>query len=101
MYIQKQIPILLLVSISLLGGCRSGKSTTQQLSSLQRTATSSMSEDSISKSNVTMDASLAGYLPNKNEIDEPIADELGQASSFRRNAEATGSGSGCQNGCCH
>jgi hypothetical protein len=93
--------ILLMVMAALCAGCRNGKSASQQVSTLTQPATADLVDKSIAESNSGMDASLAGYLPNKNEIDEPVmADTFPDPASYRGGSSRSNSGSGCQDACC-
>lgn len=93
--------ILLLVMAAFCTGCRNGKFGSHQVSTLTQPATGDLVDESIAESNTGMDASLAGYLPNKNEIDEPVkADTFPDPASYRSGSRRSNSGSGCQDACC-
>jgi hypothetical protein len=51
-----------------------------------------------------MDANLASYLPDKNEIDRPVIDSPERAETVSNRGDgshrAGSSSGGCQNGCC-
>lgn len=92
--------ILLMLFVS---GCRAGKSVQGPATSLGA-ATADMSVASVTAASETMDSNLAGYLPDKNEIDRPVIDsrERAEPVSNRQagNYRASSANGGCQNGCC-
>jgi hypothetical protein len=91
------------MGLILVAGCRGTKPSTSALSGLESQALSNVSARSETATAQPVEANLAGYLPNKNEIDEPVDDYPTQSTSsrgFGNSSRASGGSSGCQGGCC-
>ena len=94
--------VICTMGLIVVAGCRGPKHSTSALSGLESQALSNVSARAETATAQPVEANLAGYLPNKNEIDEPIDDYPPREAHVRstaRSASRSGA-SGCQGGCC-